>query len=80
MVRWYTSPTERQLTTLPADAPYVKLTLYLVGEMDAERRRKLIASKLSGYKPCMILFFVASLASPVNKVELDAWASSAKPK
>jgi 2-iminobutanoate/2-iminopropanoate deaminase len=55
----------------------VKLTFYLVGEMDAERRRELIASKLKGHKPCMTLLFVASLASPVYKVELDAWASSA---
>ena len=55
----------------------VKLTFYLVGDMDAERRRELIASKLKGHKPCMTLVFVASLASPVYKVELDAWASSA---
>jgi 2-iminobutanoate/2-iminopropanoate deaminase len=56
----------------------VKLTFYLVGEMDAERRREVIASKLKGHKPCMTLLFVTSLASPVYKVELDAWASSAE--
>ncbi len=55
----------------------VKLTFYLVGDMDAERRRELIASRLKGHKPCMTLVFVSSLASPVYKVELDAWASSA---
>jgi 2-iminobutanoate/2-iminopropanoate deaminase len=56
----------------------VKLTFYLVGEMDVERRRDVIASRLKGHKPCMTLIFVASLASPVYKVELDAWASSAE--
>jgi 2-iminobutanoate/2-iminopropanoate deaminase len=56
----------------------VKLTFYLVGEMDAERRREVIASRLKGHKPCTTLLFVASLASPVYKVELDAWASSAE--
>jgi 2-iminobutanoate/2-iminopropanoate deaminase len=56
----------------------VKLTFYLVGEMDAERRREVLASRLKGHKPCMTLLFVASLASPDYKVELDAWASSAE--
>lgn len=55
----------------------VKLTFYLVGDMDAERRRELTVSRLKGHKPCMTLIFVSSLASPVYKVELDAWASSA---
>ncbi|MEJ2555189.1 MAG: RidA family protein [Anaerolineae bacterium] len=56
----------------------VKLTFYLVGEMDAERRREVLASRLKGHKPCMTLLFVASLASPDYKVELDAWASRAE--
>ena len=56
----------------------VKLTFYLVGEMDAERRREVLASRLKGHEPCMTLLFVASLASPDYKVELDAWASSAE--
>lgn len=56
----------------------VKLTLYLVGDMDAERRREVIASRLRGHKPCMTLVFVAALASPVYRVELDAWASRAE--
>jgi 2-iminobutanoate/2-iminopropanoate deaminase len=55
----------------------VKLTFYLVGEMDAKRRGELLAARLKGHKPCMTLVFVASLASPVYKVELDAWASQA---
>ncbi len=56
----------------------VKLTLYLVGDMDTERRREVIASRLRGHKPCMTLVFVAALASPVYRVELDAWASRAE--
>lgn len=55
----------------------VKLTFYLVGEMETERRRGLIASWLQDHKPCMTLVYVVALASPVYKVELDAWASSA---
>jgi enamine deaminase RidA (YjgF/YER057c/UK114 family) len=55
----------------------VKLTFYLVGDMDAERRRELIAAWFHDHKPCMTLVYVAALANPVYKVELDAWASSA---
>lgn len=53
----------------------VKLTFYLVGEMDAQRRRDVIAAKLRGHQPCMTLLYVAGLATPAYKVELDAWAS-----
>ena len=53
----------------------VKITFYLVGEMDAAKRRDVIASKLQEHKPCMTLLFVAALASPIYKVEIDAWAS-----
>jgi len=55
----------------------VKLTFYLVGEMDAARRRDVIASRLKGHQPCMTLLFVVSLASPIYKVEIDTWASRA---
>lgn len=54
----------------------VKLTLYLVGESDANRRRKVITRWLQDHKPCMTLVFVVALASPIYKVELDAWASN----
>ena len=56
----------------------VKLTFYLVGDMQAEKRREVIASRLQGYKPCMTLLYVSSLASPIYKVEVDAWASKAE--
>jgi enamine deaminase RidA (YjgF/YER057c/UK114 family) len=53
----------------------VKLTYYLVGEFDAEKRRELSASKLQGHMPCSTLVYVAALASPNFKVEIEAWAS-----
>jgi enamine deaminase RidA (YjgF/YER057c/UK114 family) len=56
----------------------LKITFYLVGEMDAARRREVIAARLQGHRPCMTLLFVAALASPIYKVEIDAWASSAQ--
>jgi 2-iminobutanoate/2-iminopropanoate deaminase len=55
----------------------VKITFYLVGEVDAARRREVLAARLKDHKPCMTLLFVASLAHPAYKVEVDAWASSA---
>ena len=55
----------------------VKLTFYLVGEFDTERRRDLIASWLQDHQPCLTLIYVAALAAPVYKVEIDAWASCA---
>lgn len=53
----------------------VKLTYYVVGEMDVAKRRALIASKLQGHKPCSTFLYVAGLASPQYKVELEALAS-----
>ena len=53
----------------------VKITFYLVGEMEAAKRRDVISAKLQGHKPCMTLLYVAGLASPIYKVEIDAWAS-----
>jgi len=55
----------------------VKLTFYLVGKMDATRRREVMTARLQSHQPCMTLLFVAALASPIYKVEIDAWASSA---
>lgn len=54
----------------------VKLTFYHVGEIDAAKRRELIASRLKGHKPCSTLLFVTALSNPTVKVEIDAWASS----
>jgi len=55
----------------------IKLTFYLVGEIDATKRRELVAARLKGHKPCMTLLYAQSLASPIYKVEIDTWASRA---
>lgn len=56
----------------------VKLTYYLVGDIDTAKRRALVLSKLQGHQPCSTLIYVAALASPIYKVEIDAWASRAE--
>jgi len=56
----------------------VKIMYYLVGDIDAAKRREVISAKLQGHRPCSTLIFVAGLASPVYKVEIDAWASRAE--
>jgi 2-iminobutanoate/2-iminopropanoate deaminase len=53
----------------------VKINYYLVGEWDTAKRRELIASKMGGHKSCSTLVYVAGLASPIYKVEVEAWAS-----
>jgi 2-iminobutanoate/2-iminopropanoate deaminase len=53
----------------------IKVNYYLVGEWDTAKRRELVASKLAGHKPCSTLVYVAALASPIYKVEVEAWAS-----
>jgi len=54
----------------------VKLTMYLVGDIDSELRREVLSSWLNGHKPTMTLLYVAALASPEIKLELEAFASS----
>jgi enamine deaminase RidA (YjgF/YER057c/UK114 family) len=54
-----------------------KLNYYLVGEIDTARRREVIAAWLQGHQPCSTLVYVAALASPVFRVEIEAWASHA---
>lgn len=56
----------------------IKITYYLVGEIDTARRREIVLSRLQGHQPCSTLLYVAGLASPVYKVEIDAWASRAE--
>jgi 2-iminobutanoate/2-iminopropanoate deaminase len=55
----------------------IKVTFYIVGEMDSTRRRQVVANKLQGVKPCMTTVYVVGLASSIYRVEVDAWASSA---
>lgn len=54
----------------------VKLTFYLTEPIDPARRAAILAERLGGHAPCMTLLYVAGLASPALKVEVDAWASS----
>lgn len=53
----------------------LKLTYFVVGEMDMVKRREIITSKLQGHKPCSTFIYVAGLASPAYKVEVEALAS-----
>ena len=53
----------------------IKITYYLVGEMDTAKRREIVLSKLQEHQPCSTLLYVAALASPMFRVEIDAWAS-----
>lgn len=53
----------------------IKITYYLVGEIDTAKRREVVLGKLQGHQPCSTLLYVAALASPVFRVEIDAWAS-----
>src|SRR4030095_3681894 len=53
----------------------LKLTYYVVGEMDTVKRRAIITSKLGEHRPCSTFLYVAGLASPAYKVEIEALAS-----
>lgn len=52
----------------------VKLTTYVVGEMDAPGRRAQLDRVLGTHLTTSTLVYVAALASPDYKVEVDAWA------
>ena len=53
----------------------VKLTTYVVGEMDAAGRRAQLDRVLDTHLTTSTLVFVAALARPEYKVEVDAWAT-----
>ncbi len=52
----------------------VKLTVYLVGEIDPQRRRAVFSAWLGAHVPCMTLLFVAALATSAYRVEIDTLA------
>ena len=52
----------------------VKLTTYVVAEIDPAGRRAELDRLLGDHVTTSTLVFVAALASPVYKVEIDAWA------
>src|SRR5215216_3355519 len=56
----------------------IKITYFLVGEFDTAKRREIVLSKLQGHQPCSTLLYVEALATPVLRVEIEAWASRAE--
>lgn len=52
----------------------VKLTTYVVGEMDPARRRGVLERLLGDHVSTSTLVFVPKLAAPEYLVEIDAWA------
>ena len=53
----------------------VKMTTYVVGEIDPAGRKAAIDEVLGTHLPTSTLVFVAALARPEYKVEVDAWAT-----
>lgn len=51
-----------------------KMVFYLVGDYEAEPRRKIIGDFLGEHLPCTTMIYVVALAAPLFKVEIDAWA------
>ena len=69
----------RNLRAADMDAKDIfKLSYYLVGEWDTARRREAVSTRLQGHQPCSTLLYVAALASPAFRVEIEAWASRAE--
>lgn len=52
----------------------VKLTTYVVGELDPAGRRAELERQLGSHITTSTLVYVAALASPQYKVEVDGWA------
>jgi 2-iminobutanoate/2-iminopropanoate deaminase len=52
----------------------VKLTTYVVGEVDPAGRRAELDRLLGDHVTTSTLVIVAALASPVYRIEVDAWA------
>lgn len=51
-----------------------KMVFYLVGDFNADKKRKIIGDFLGEHLPCTTMIYVVALAAPVFKVEVDAWA------
>ncbi|WP_370673487.1 RidA family protein [Pleomorphomonas sp. PLEO] len=58
----------------------VKLTTYLVGDVDPDRRRQVFGAFFGDHRPCTTLLYVSALGLPTLKVEIDAWAAREAPK
>ncbi len=53
-----------------------KMTVYAVGALDPAGRREALERLLGEHIACSTLIYVAALAAPQYKVELDAWAAA----
>ena len=53
-----------------------KMTVYAVGALDPAGRRAALDRLLGEHVACSTLIYVAGLAAPQYKVELDAWAAA----
>jgi enamine deaminase RidA (YjgF/YER057c/UK114 family) len=53
----------------------VKLNWYLVGQIDTAKRREVLLAWLDGNTPASTLVYVAALAAPEYRVEIEAWAA-----
>ncbi len=56
-------------------ADVFKITYFLAGEFDLARLREKMRARFGGHAPCSTMLFVAGLASPAYKVEIEVWAS-----
>ena len=54
----------------------VKLTFYLVGDVDLDGWRACVAARLGDHRPTMTLLFVSRLAAPALRVEIEGWAAA----
>jgi enamine deaminase RidA (YjgF/YER057c/UK114 family) len=52
----------------------VKVNWYLVGDIDGAARRQVTEAWLGGHRPASTLVYVARLALPEYRVEVEAWA------
>ena len=53
-----------------------KVTTYAVGSLDPVGRRAVLDDLLGAHVSCSTLVYVAALATPDFKVEVDAWAAA----
>lgn len=56
-------------------ADVFKISYFLVGEIDLPRVREKMRERFGGRAPCSTLLYVAGLASPAYRVEMEAWAA-----
>lgn len=51
-----------------------KISYFLVGEIDLPRLREKMRDRFRNHAPCSTLLYVAGLASPAYRVEIEVWA------